>query len=153
MQFQISPPPAVRPGAKISIPIIVSIRPNAPRPLTPIEQLVVFASLRNESGDRPAQGLAGNMSDGLHSLEHSATRGYSKFDGLSIQEPGRYRIRIYLGVATDNEIMTKQYIDSDVVHVHPQAGAVQKACKQPSGYISLHVWWRPFFFFLFSVPY
>lgn len=137
LQFRIPPPPAVRPGATFTLPVIIATHPatgrHPPFP-DPGQQLMLYASLRDESGRDPAiaGGLTGELSDSLHSLEDDAIRGYSKFDNLSIQRPGRFRIRVYLGIAgagSQAGLVKKAYVDSQVIQVDPSAETVQKPSK------------------------
>jgi hypothetical protein len=58
--------------------------------------------------------------------------GYAKFAGLTISRPGKYRIRVMLSTSSVNGVMTKECVDSGVIHVHAAAPAAQR----PSGSFS-----------------
>ena len=124
LAFEIPPPTCLRPGMKTTIPIIV--RAQAKNGVAH-GQLVLFASLRDASGHRATPGLIGETSDGIHSQNNDASCGYSKFGGWSIPSPGTYRIRVYLLVATEDETIAKQFLDSDIIHVDADASAVTHA--------------------------
>jgi hypothetical protein len=126
MEFVVRPPNALRPGCRMRVPIIVGVRVEGD--LNRNEELVLFLSLRDASGQKPAAGLSGETSDNVHSRDYSVTRGHSKFEGLSIAAPGEYRIRVYLSVTTEGGTVAKHYIDSSVIRVHSGAGLGQGAC-------------------------
>lgn len=137
LQFKISPPAAVRPGAKFTLPAIITTRPapgRHPLDYDLAQQLLLYASLRDEYGrDAATTGaLTGELSDGVHSRDDDAIMGYSKFDSLAIHKSGRFRIRVCLAVAGAGGqpgLVKKAYIDSHVIRVDPSAEAVQKPSK------------------------
>ncbi|KAK2756716.1 hypothetical protein FQN54_005162 [Arachnomyces sp. PD_36] len=131
LQFRITPPASVQPGVKFTLPVIVATRPAAGRhPLDndPGQQLMLYASLRDESGRNPAGAgtLTGELSDGVHSHENHTAKGYSKFNNLAIHRPGRFRLRIYLGASAPSGLVNKAYTDSHVIRVDPSAEMVQR---------------------------
>jgi hypothetical protein len=139
LRFWVQPPSAIRPGFKFNLPVIVATGPTAgcnPVEPDPGEQLMLYASLRDESGSSIAGighgDLTGDLSDGLHSQEDDALKGYSKFDNLAIQRQGRFRIRVHLGVVGSSGtpgLVTRAYVDSHVIWVHPGADMVQRPSK------------------------
>lgn len=134
LQFRISPPTSVRPGAKFTLPVIMSTRPAAgrhPPENDSGQQLMLYASLRDESGRSPAVAgtLTGELSDGVHSREGYTGKGFSKFDNLAINRPGRFRLRIYLGANAPSGLVNKAYADSHVIRVDPSAEMVQRPSK------------------------
>jgi hypothetical protein len=128
MEFIISPPKELRPGARMKVPVIVSVR--AGDELDEYEDLVLFLSLRDASGKRAAPvRISGETSDNVHCRGYSCSRGYSKFENLSIATPGDYRIRVYMSVAGQSGTVARCYLDSDIIRVHHCAAATQRPCK------------------------
>ena len=52
--------------------------------------------------------------------------GYAEFSPVTISQPGRYRLRAMLGAASQNGVMTKEFIDSNVIQVESGAPATQR---------------------------
>lgn len=128
LTFETTPPTAARPGLPFTIPVIVSVRPIG-TPAQNVQHLVVNASLRDETGTSAAAGLSGNLTASVRSRADTAMSGYAKFSALTISRPGKYRLRVMLGAASYNGVVTKEYVDSGVIHVHAAAPAGQR----PSG--------------------
>jgi len=124
LTFETTPAAAVRPNLPFTIPVIVAVRPIG----TPknVQHLVVNASLRDEAGTSPAVGLTGSLTASVTSRAGTATSGYAKFTTLAISQPGKYRLRVMLGAATVNGVVTKEFVDSGVIHVHAAAPAAQR---------------------------
>ncbi|OJJ47269.1 hypothetical protein ASPZODRAFT_159185 [Penicilliopsis zonata CBS 506.65] len=122
LSFEISPPAAVRPRTPFTLPLIVAVRPVGNPSGGSIQQLVVNASLRNESGSASAPGLSGGLTSSVRSRQGNTISGFARFNSLTIQQPGRYRIRVMLGAASANGVVTKTYVDSGVINVHAAAG-------------------------------
>ena len=120
--FEIPPPSAVRPGTPFTLPVVVAVRPTA-NPSA--QQLVANVSLRTESGAR-APGIGGNLTSSIRSRNGNMTSGYAKFSSLTIAQPGRYKIRVMLGAASQCGVTTKEFVESDVIHVHGGAAATQR---------------------------
>lgn len=133
LTFETGPPPAVRPGVPFTVPVIVAIRPI----ITPSSgvQLVASASLRDEAGTSAAIGLGGNLTAMVRSHAEPSMSGYAKFAGLTISRPGSFRIRVMLSTSSVNGVMTKECLDSGVIHVHAAAPATQR----PSGSLPLFI--------------
>lgn len=125
--FEITPPAAVRPGVPFTLPVIVAVRPSSNLTASHV-QLVAHASLRNENLT-VATGLTGALTSSVRSRNGNTTSGYATLSPLCISQPGRYRLRVMLGVASYNGVTTKEYIDSGVIHVHSGADAVQRPSK------------------------
>lgn len=130
LTFEAAPPAAVRPGLPFTVPVIVAVRPIGTPSRT--VQLVASASLRNEAGTSTAIGLGGNLTAMVRSRTEPSMSGYAKFAGLTISRPGKYRIRVMLSTSSVNGVMTKECVDSGVIHVHAAAPAAQR----PSGSLS-----------------
>lgn len=123
LTFETTPPAAARPALPFTIPVVVAVRPvGAPQNA---QHLVVNASLRNEAGTGPAVGLSGCLTASVT----SRASGYAKFPTLSISVPGKYRLRVMLSAASVNGVVTKEFVDSGVIHVHTAAPIAQR----PSG--------------------
>ncbi|OJJ85329.1 uncharacterized protein ASPGLDRAFT_25145 [Aspergillus glaucus CBS 516.65] len=124
MTFEITPPTAVRPGAPFTLPVIVAIRSGNPGNGT--EQLAANVSLKSESG-ATVTGLGGPLTSSVRSRNGNTTSGYAKFSPLTIsQQPGRYKLRVMLGAASQNGVMAKEFIDSGVITVDGGASASQR---------------------------
>ncbi|KAE8153752.1 hypothetical protein BDV25DRAFT_136505 [Aspergillus avenaceus] len=124
--FECAPPPAVRPGVPFTLPVVVAVRPvGAPRNNT-IQQLVVNAMLRSESRTSVCTGLTGTLTSSVRSRQGNTMSGYGIFRPLTISQPGRYRIRVMLCAASSSGVMTRDYIDSEVIEVHADAPASQR---------------------------
>ncbi|KAF9889233.1 hypothetical protein FE257_007546 [Aspergillus nanangensis] len=119
MTFEVSPPRTIPPGCAFPLPVIVSIRPLGD-PGT-IEQLVMHASLRYETGDSTAPGLTGPLTSSVRSRIGNTTSGYARFSPLRIAQPGRYRLRIILGGASASGVVTQGYLESEIISVQPNA--------------------------------
>ena len=130
LTFEIAPPTAVRAGLPFTIPVIVAVRPIG-TPARNVQHLVVSASLRDESGAAPAVGLIGNLTASVCSRTDTAISGYAKFAPLMISQPGKYRVRVMLSAASYNGVVTKEFVDSGIIHVHAAAPAAQRPCGSP----------------------
>lgn len=129
--FEIAPPTEVRPKSPFPLPVIAAVR-SLPRTSTvgSGQQLVAHASLRDETGSTAAPGLTGSLTSSVRSRSGNTASGYGRFDPLLITQPGRYRLRIMLGIASVDGMMTKSYVDSDIITVHDEAGN-----QRPSTYL------------------
>ena len=130
LSFEITPPTAVRPGIPFTIPVVIAVNPVG-TPAQNVQHLVVSASLRDESGSGAATGLSGSLTASVRSRSDNAMSGYAKFSPLTISQPGKFRLRVMLSAASYGGVITKEYVDSTVIHVH--AGA---AAQRPSGSLS-----------------
>jgi hypothetical protein len=130
LSFETTPPTAVKPGSPFTIPVIIAVNPIG-TPAQNVQHLVVSASLRDEAGTGAAVGLSGNLTASVRSRADNSMSGYAKLSPLTISQPGRFRLRVMLSAASYNGVVTKEYVDSTVIHVH--AGA---AAQRPSGSIS-----------------
>lgn len=124
--FEISPPAAVRPGVPFTLPVIVAVKSVGDPGNGTVQQLVANVSLRSEFGSN-ASGLGGPLTSSVRSRNGNRTSGYARFGPLAISRPGRYRLRVMLGAASQSGVMTKEYVDSEVIHVDGGAPASQKA--------------------------
>ncbi|KAF3388349.1 hypothetical protein F1880_004016 [Penicillium rolfsii] len=124
LTFETAPPAAVRPGLPFTVPVIVAVRPIGTPSRT--VQLVASASLRDEAGTSAAIGLGGSLTAMVRSRTEPSMSGYAKFAGLTISRPGKYRIRVMLSTSSVNGVVTKEYVDSGVIHVHAAAPATQR---------------------------
>jgi hypothetical protein len=127
LTFETTPPTAARPSLPFTIPVIIAVRQIGTP--TNAQHLVVNASLRNEAGTESAVGLSGTLTASVTSRAGTATSGYAKFPSLAISRPGKYRLRVMLSAASVNGVVTKEFVDSGVIHVHAAAPAAQR----PSG--------------------
>ena len=118
MCFVIPPPRHTHPQEPVLLPVIVSIRPTMNLLPNPMEQLVLHATLITNTGAVVNELLSGNVTDSIHSREDDARSGYAKFDRLSFQNAGEYRLRIWLNAATETEVVSRQYLDSELIVVH-----------------------------------
>ncbi|KAJ6135261.1 hypothetical protein N7512_000421 [Penicillium capsulatum] len=125
LSFEIGPPAAARPGSPFTIPVVVAVRPIG-TPARNVQHLVVNASLRNEASTGAAIGLSGNLTASVRSRTGTAISGYAKLNPLTISQPGKYRLRAMLSAASYNGVVTKEYVDSGVIHVHAAAPAAQR---------------------------
>lgn len=125
LSFEIDPPTAVRPGVPFTIPVVISVRPICTPPKN-VQHLVVNASLRNEAGTEAALGLSGSLTESVCSRTDNAMGGYAKFSPLTVTRPGKYRLRVMLSAASYNGVVTKECVDSGVIHVHAAAPAAQR---------------------------
>lgn len=139
LTFETTPPTSARPALPFTIPVVVAVRPIG----TPknAQHLVVNASLRDEAGTGPAIGLSGSLTASVTSRTGTATSGYAKFPTLSIAVPGKYRVRVMLSAASVNGVVTKEFVDSGVIHVHAAAPSAQRPSE-----------WVFFFFSPFHLP-
>ncbi|KAF7718006.1 Uncharacterized protein PECH_004709 [Penicillium ucsense] len=125
LTFEIPPPTTVRPGLPFTIPVVVSVRAIG-TPSNTDCHLVASASLRNDAGTSTAAGLGGNLTAMVRSRDEPSMNGYAKFTGLMISQPGKYRLRIMLSTSSVNGVVTKEFVDSGVVHVQAAAPAAQR---------------------------
>ncbi|ODM21162.1 hypothetical protein SI65_04215 [Aspergillus cristatus] len=123
MTFEISPPTAVRPGVPFTLPVIVAIRSGNPGNGT--DQLAANVFLKSESG-ASVSALGGPLTSSVRSRNGNTTSGYARFSPLTISQPGRYRLRVILGAASQCGVMTKEYINSGVITVDAGAPASQR---------------------------
>lgn len=123
MTFEISPPTAVRPGVPFTLPVIVAVRSGNPGNGT--DQLAANVCLKNESGTS-VSALGGPLTSSVRSRNGNTTSGYARFSPLTISQPGRYKLRVMLGAASQCGVMTKEYIDSGVITVDAGAPASQR---------------------------
>jgi hypothetical protein len=137
LSFDITPPTAAQPGVPFTLPVIIAVNPIG-TPAQNVQHLVVSASLRNEAGTAAAVGLSGSLTASVRSRAGNAMSGYAKLSPLTVSQPGKFRLRVMLSAASVNGVVTKEFVDSTVIHVHAGAGA-----QRPSGSIP--------FFCLFSV--
>ncbi|KAJ5267530.1 hypothetical protein N7478_010338 [Penicillium angulare] len=126
LSFEIAPPSSVRPGQAFTIPVVVSVR-QIGTPSGNVLALPVHASLRDEAGTGPATGLSGNLTTSCR----DAKSGYVKFSPLTISKAGKYRLRVMLGAASYNGVVTKEYVDSSVITVAANAPAAQRPSGSP----------------------
>ncbi|EPS33435.1 hypothetical protein PDE_08397 [Penicillium oxalicum 114-2] len=128
LTFEIAPPTTVRPGHPFTFPVIISVRPlsNLPQSSQTTTHLVASANLRNESGTSAAAGLSGNLTAMVRSRIEPSMSGYAKFTGLTISQPGTYRLRIMLSASTVKGVMIKEVLDSGIIHVHAAAPLTQR---------------------------
>lgn len=140
LSFEIDPPTAVRPDVPFTIPVIISTRLVGTPPRN-VQHLVVNASLRDEAGTSAAAGLSGSLTASVRSRSDNATGGYAKFSPLTISRPGKYRLRVMLSAASYNGVVTKEYVDSGIIHVHAAAAATQRpsesTCATCSAFLSM----------------
>lgn len=129
LAFETTPPTAARPALPFTIPVIIAVRPIGTP--TNAQHLVVNASLRDEAGTGPAVGLNGSLTASVISRAGSATSGYAKFPSLAISRPGKYRLRVMLSAASVNGVVTKEFVDSGVIHVHAAAPVAQRPSGSP----------------------
>ncbi|KAJ5716921.1 hypothetical protein N7488_002567 [Penicillium malachiteum] len=122
LSFEVAPPTSVRPGQAFTLPVVVSIRPIG-TPSRNVQALAVHASLRDETGSGAAPGLGGSLTS---SVRDGALGGYAKFGPLTISRPGKYRLRVMLGAASYNGVVTKEFVDSGLIIVGPTAPAAQR---------------------------
>jgi hypothetical protein len=127
LSFETTPPTAARPGLPFTVPVIIAVNPIG-TPAQNLQHLVVSASLRNEASTGAAAGLTGNLTASVCSRTDNAMSGYAKFSSLTISQPGKFRLRIMLSAASYGGVVTKEYVDSAVIHVHAGATA-----QRPSG--------------------
>lgn len=136
LQFKIPPPASVAPGVKFTLPVVIATCPAArlnPLGYDPDQQLMLYASLRDETGREAAVtgGLTGELSDSVHSGNDDTIKGYSKFANLAINRPGRYRMRVCLAIAGGGQpgLVMKAHVDSHVIRVDPSAETTQRPSK------------------------
>lgn len=125
LTFEIAPPDAVRPGVPFTLPVVVAVRAMGNSENGSAHQLVANASLRTESGTC-ASGLGGTLTSSVRSRNGNTVPGYAEFSPVTISQPGRYRLRAMLGAASQNGVMTKEFIDSNVIQVESGAPATQR---------------------------
>lgn len=133
LSLEIDPPTAVRPGVPFTLPVIISVCPIGTPPRN-VQHLVVNASLRDEAGTGAAVGLTGSLTSSVRSRSDNAMGGCASFSPLTISRPGKYKLRVMLSAASYNGVVTKECVDSGVIHVHAAAPAAQR----PSESLSLH---------------
>jgi hypothetical protein len=140
LSFEITPPTAAQPGSPFTVPVVIAVNPIG-TPAQNVQHLVVNASLRDEAGTGAAIGLSGNLTASVRSRTDNAMSGYAKLSPLTISQPGKFRLRVMLSAASYNGVVTKEYVDSTIIHVH--AGA---AAQRPSGSIPFLAFRRALFF-------
>lgn len=128
LAFEIAPPSTVRPGVPFTIPVVIAVNPIG-TPARNVQHLVVSASLRDEASTGAAAGLSGNLTANVRSRTDSTMSGFARFSPLTISQPGKYRLRMMLSAASYNGVVTKEFVDSDVIHVHAGAAANQRPSK------------------------
>jgi hypothetical protein len=145
MGFVIPPPRHTNPQEPVLLPVIVSIRPSMNLLPNPMEQLVLHATLITNTGTVVNELLSGNVTDSIHSREDDARSGYAKFNSLSFRNAGEYRLRVWLNAATETEVVSRQYLDSELIVVHDDNSLNNSHSPVPCKF---------FFFFLscFLVP-
>ncbi|KAL4895953.1 hypothetical protein BDV59DRAFT_173521 [Aspergillus ambiguus] len=131
--FVIAPPAEVRPKSRFPLPVIVAVCSNRRSSRDPDQQLVAHASLRDETGSTAAPGLTGTLTSSVRGRFGNMASGYGRFDPLIVAQPGRYRLRIMLGVASGGGVVTTNCVDSDIITVHTEASV-----QRPSTYYSFH---------------
>ena len=139
LSFEITPPAAVQPGFPFTVPVVIAVNPIG-TPAQNVQHLVVNASLRDEAGTGAATGLSGSLTASVRSRTDNAMSGYAKLSPLTISQPGKFRLRVMLSAASYNGVVTKEYVDSTIIHVH--AGA---AAQRPSGSIPFLAFCRALF--------
>ncbi|KAJ5384059.1 hypothetical protein N7517_001970 [Penicillium concentricum] len=117
-----TPPTAAQPGFPFTIPVVIAVNPIG-TPAQNVQHLVVSASLRDEAGTGAAVGLSGNLTASVRSRTDNSMSGYAKLSPLTISQPGKFRLRVMLSAASYNGVVTKEYADSTVIHVHAGAAA------------------------------
>ncbi|OQE47143.1 hypothetical protein PENCOP_c001G06670 [Penicillium coprophilum] len=122
LSFETTPPTAVQPGSPFTIPVVIAVNPIG-TPAQNVQHLVVSASLRDEAGTGAAVGLSGNLTASVRSRADNSISGYAKLSPLTISQPGKFRLRVMLSAASYNGVVTKEYADSTVIHVHAGAAA------------------------------
>lgn len=127
--FEIGPPDSVRPGAPFTLPVIAAVRPAGSAGNGSEQQLVANVSLRTESGTN-VTGLGGPLTSSVRSRNGNTTNGYARFSPLTIAQPGKYKLRVMLGAASRCGVTTKEYADSNVIHVHAGAAPSQRPSMQ-----------------------
>lgn len=132
MSFVVTPPSQLSPQERVFLPVVVRVRPTIALPPNPREQLVLHATLVKTTGTVANDVLRGNTTDSIHSRDDNAHSGYAKFDCLAIQKPGEYRLRVWLSIATDTEVVSQQYIDSDIIVVADDAADGTSHSHAPS---------------------
>ncbi|KAJ5773836.1 hypothetical protein N7457_008732 [Penicillium paradoxum] len=122
LSFDITPPAAARPGLPFTMPVVLAVKPIG-TPAQNVQHLVVSASLRDEAGTGAAVGLSGSLTASVRSRTGNTMSGYAKLGPLTISQPGKFRLRVMLSAASVNGVITKEYVDSTVIHVHAGAAA------------------------------
>ncbi|KAJ5835439.1 hypothetical protein N7447_001465 [Penicillium robsamsonii] len=122
LSFETAPPMAAQPGSPFTIPVVIAVNPIG-TPAQIVQHLVVSASLRDETGTGAAAGLSGNLTASVRSRTDTSMSGYAKLSPLTISQPGKFRLRVMLSAASYNGVVTKEYADSTVIHVHASAAA------------------------------
>ncbi|CDM34382.1 hypothetical protein DTO013E5_4899 [Penicillium roqueforti] len=125
LSFETTPPTATKPGSPFTIPVVIAVNPIG-TPAQNVQHLVVSASLRDEAGTGPAAGLSGSLTASVRSRTDNAMSGYAKLSPLTISQPGKFRLRVMLSAASYNGVVTKEYVDSTIIHVHAGAAAAQR---------------------------
>ncbi|KAJ5513677.1 hypothetical protein N7463_003229 [Penicillium fimorum] len=129
LSFETTPPTAAQPGSPFTIPVVIAVNPIG-TPAQNVQHLVVSASLRDETGTGTAVGLSGNLTASVRSRTDNSMSGYAKLSPLTISQPGKFRLRVMLSAASYNGVVTKEYADSTVIHVHAGAAAQQPTPTQ-----------------------
>ncbi|KAB8230981.1 uncharacterized protein BDW43DRAFT_313551 [Aspergillus alliaceus] len=124
--LECQPPAAARPAVPFTLPVIVAVRAVGTSRGDPVQQLGVSVSLRNEAGNAPCAGLTGTLTATVCSRRGNTMSGFGSFRGLTISQPGRYRLRVMLAAALEGGVATRAYVDSDVIVVHSGAPRAQR---------------------------
>ena len=127
ISFETAPPVTARPGVPFNIPVVIAVWPLGHPGNT--KQLVMNASLRSETGTNITSNLAGALTSSVLTGHGNTKSGYASFSPLTIKQPGRYRLRIMLAVASYEDITTKEYVESGVIHAHAGAAATQRPSR------------------------
>ncbi|RDW76756.1 uncharacterized protein DSM5745_06748 [Aspergillus mulundensis] len=125
--FAIEPPTSIRPGVAFSFPIVVAVPPVGNAGNDPEQQLGAIVLLRDETGGDSAAALAatGTAATSVCNRTGNSTSGYAAFRRLTINSPGKYRLRVMLCLSNAREVLVKGSVDSKVIHVHAGAAASQ----------------------------
>lgn len=127
ISFETAPPAIAHPGVPFNIPVVIAVWPL--RHPGNIQQLVMNASLRNDTGTSITSNLAGALTSSVLTRHGNTKSGYASFSPLIIKQPGRYRLRIMLAVVSYENIITKEYIESGVIHAHAGVAATQRPSR------------------------
>ncbi|KAL4736944.1 hypothetical protein BDV11DRAFT_164242 [Aspergillus similis] len=125
LTFVIEPPTSAIPGAPFSIPVVVAVRSVANASSDPLQQLGARVVLWDESGTSSPVDLTGSTSTSVRSRTGNSTSGYAVFNLLTVERPGRYKLRVMLVLNTAGGVSVQGSIDSGPIHVHSGAAASQ----------------------------
>jgi hypothetical protein len=80
--------------------------------------------------------LEGKVNDSAHPMPSAyrpiSHRAYMSYTGLKISQPGKYRIRIWVGSMSETGGTARYYVDTNVIYIDANAPAIQDA--RPSMY-------------------